>query len=62
MTASVSEQVWFTPAQAHEAYGISTWNIRKLIREGEIPAKDNGGRYLVSRSAMDAYMATLPDA
>lgn len=41
-------------------YGISRTKLYRLIGEGKIPAKADGGNTLVLRKDMEAYLDTLP--
>jgi excisionase family DNA binding protein len=54
-----------TAKQAKQYSGIPRRTLRELLASGEIPSRRYPGKILVSKEAIDRYMAaepTLPDS
>ena len=59
-------QLFFTREEAARMAGVSLDTIRRAINSGKLRAKrtgkDGGGKYLVSRAALEAWFDSLEDA
>ena len=50
----MTERLTYTVAEAAALLGISESHARRLIRKGEFPVIQLGGRYVVPRVALEA--------
>lgn len=60
MTKTDDDVEFISTATAARRFGISAPTIRKRIREGLIPARAEGSKYLVEPAAVRAYINSLP--
>jgi len=56
-----SNRLAYSPAEACAVLGISNTTIRTLMATGRLAYTNAGNRILISRSAIEAYLASPPE-
>jgi excisionase family DNA binding protein len=51
------ERLAYSPAEAAEAMGVSKEHVHNLIRTGELKSRKSGRRRLISRRAIEDFLA-----
>jgi excisionase family DNA binding protein len=54
------EDEWLTVAQVVPLLGLSDSRVQRLLRAGQIPARKVGRDWIVSRRAVDQFLAQPP--
>lgn len=54
------ENKYYTTNEAAAILGLGSDSLRIKIRAGAIPANKRGGRFVVSQSSIDRYLAGVP--
>jgi len=49
------EDKWITTSEASQIVGVTSHQIRKLLRDGKIKYKKFGWAYMVNRESAEAY-------
>jgi excisionase family DNA binding protein len=55
MHSSHHTEQWFNPSQLHTRWGFHPESIRRMVRQGRLPACRIGKRLLVSRTDIEAF-------
>jgi len=59
---STHEKKSYSPQSAADAVDVSKSTIERAIKAGDLRAKKNGRRYLITSAALDAWLDGLEDA
>jgi excisionase family DNA binding protein len=61
MSVTVAGKLAYSMAEAGQAIGRSRSTIYELVHQGKLRAVRSGGRTLIPRASLEAYVDSLPE-